>query len=1127
MIHILDYKTEKIVGTLENKEDTSLFWLDNHKQSLKDNIETFDFTMQANVKESEYVSKRNRIIISDEDGFFREFIIFEAKQYSDLTKEVYTNGSYTDLKKQKVIEPTTLDNQTISNAGQFVLSDTSYQVGIIEISGTRKIVFENYTDALNALQIIASSFNCELRFRVEVKGNRIIGRYVDFLQQVGGKNGKETELGKDLIGITRKENTDSIVTALIVLGPEKEDGTRAVVTVKDEDALQRWADKDNRHLWDIYEPQVDQDVTEERLTELGRNELNKRINSLIEYTVDAASIEHIFGYEHEKVRLGDTTRIKDTSFEPALYVEARVIEVDRSISDPSAKSYVLGDFIEYSEEDIMARFKKLQAILQQKVSSGEITAIREYVDQQDQANYEDSTHYADVVSETAKNNAVNESINYIDNQVSQVEETIERVEQEVRQREIQVYKQDTAPSGTDFIVGQLWIRTTDNAFHKWDGTKWVKFLPTMQELAEKAGLEYVNGELINKANKADTYTKTEVNNALNGKVSTTTYTTDMNGVVQNLSNLETKVSQTEKAITFLATKDELNAITGEIKSINSELSIHAGKIESAVTKTELENLTIGFRNLLRATSDSDKSFSFSGWQHVGEQVTAYGLSELSKGGLFTLSAEITKNTAGSTKIGLMLHLNKSDGTYKQYTNVNDALNALQTGKIESTFNIPVDTYTSGFIYIRHYAATDPVSTGAYAKAKLEKGSKATDWQKAPEDYEVDISSLGTKITNAESRITQTEKDITSKVSTTTYNTDVNGLKSRMESAESSITQQAGQISSKVEKTDYTGAKVVSMINQTADTVKIQAKNIDLVGQVIASHIKSLNGLNVGNGQFVVDANGNVSFKGTLNGATGTFSGKVTTTMLEVGVNGGVPSIALKDLDTGTSTFIGHSLSSNDPEGTVWFRNIAGTNVNSILPLTLKITGNLSVDGRTNFNNNGIDDVNTIYVSNWYRSEGNTGWYNETYGGGIYMTDTADVRVYNGKNFRVDGLLKAYKGADINGAVTLDTALNKLAHATLPLTNGWTHYNTVNYIGASYTKSVDGFVHLRGMVSGGAVGTVIGVLPVGCRPLRTEPIIVLTSSGFGRIDILENGYVKLVSGGTGWVSLSSVVFLAEN
>lgn len=39
---------------------------------------------------------------------------------------------------------------------------------------------------------------------------------------------------------------------------------------------------------------------------------------------------------------------------------------------------------------------------------------------------------------------------------------------------------------------------------------------------------------------------------------------------------------------------------------------------------------------------------------------------------------------------------------------------------------------------------------------------------------------------------------------------------------------------------------------------------------------------------------------------------------------------------------------------------------------------------------------TATFSNWIRTAGNTGWYNESYGGGMHMIDTSWVRVYNGK-----------------------------------------------------------------------------------------------------------------------------------
>lgn len=37
-----------------------------------------------------------------------------------------------------------------------------------------------------------------------------------------------------------------------------------------------------------------------------------------------------------------------------------------------------------------------------------------------------------------------------------------------------------------------------------------------------------------------------------------------------------------------------------------------------------------------------------------------------------------------------------------------------------------------------------------------------------------------------------------------------------------------------------------------------------------------------------------------------------------------------------------------------------------------------------------------YTSNWFRSSGSTGWYSQTYGGGIYMTDATWIRAYGNK-----------------------------------------------------------------------------------------------------------------------------------
>jgi len=47
-------------------------------------------------------------------------------------------------------------------------------------------------------------------------------------------------------------------------------------------------------------------------------------------------------------------------------------------------------------------------------------------------------------------------------------------------------------------------------------------------------------------------------------------------------------------------------------------------------------------------------------------------------------------------------------------------------------------------------------------------------------------------------------------------------------------------------------------------------------------------------------------------------------------------------------------------------------------------------------------VGDVYSNGWLRTTGVTGWYSETYGGGIYMADSTYVRTYNSKSFLCGG-----------------------------------------------------------------------------------------------------------------------------
>ncbi|WP_078430487.1 phage tail spike protein [Alkalihalobacterium alkalinitrilicum] len=851
IIHILDHLTDKIVQTLENKQNSQPFWNDNHTSNLK-NEEHFDF--QTLYDNSQHLTSRNRVIIPDEDGFFREFIVDETIKDKE-TKEVYTTASYLDLRKQKVIEPTTLEGATVNTSTDFILSGTEWKRGITEYAGIRSITFENYTDPFKALKQIASMFELELRFRIEVQGGSVVGRYVDLIKRQGEWRGKEVEVGKDLIGLKRREQAENIVSALLCLGPEREDGTQLVLTVEDEEARQRWS-RTGQHMWDIYEPQSeDQDMTEERLRSLGETELNKRINSVVQYEADQASIEHIFGYEHEKVRLGDTTRIKDTSYAPALYMEARVISVERSISDPSQKKYILGDFIEYDEEDLKANFRALQKIVAQKVSEQKLldtTYTKVQIDDKDVGVYQDGTIYTDQRSDQAETNAKDhaeqkdeevkqEAKSHADDKAREAEDNAKGYAlteaEKARLAAIQAAEQDaqnkvneartaleadiSAKADKLYVDAEIALKVAQDIYDakvaELEGSIDSKVAETTfnttitninADIAEKAGLEYVDGQLVDKANKGDVYTKIEVNNALDSKVSTTTYNTDMDGVVTRLNNAETSISSNESEIALKASQTDLDTIKGRLSTAETSITANANEIALKASQTEVNEiegrvsttestLSVHANEIASKVSQVDHD-SLTGrvstaetniTQNANEIATKASQTDVDALGTRMTNAEttITQNSNDITLKATQSDLDTVEGR------VTDAEAEIVINANEISQRVAKTTYDTKMSELDN-SISNHATRLSTAETSITQNANAIESRAT----KTEVNNLTGRVSTAETTLTQHSTEISSKASQTALNT----LTGRVSTAESNITQNANEISQRVTKTEF-------------------------------------------------------------------------------------------------------------------------------------------------------------------------------------------------------------------------------------------------------------------------------------------------------------------------------------
>lgn len=151
-------------------------------------------------------------------------------------------------------------------------------------------------------------------------------------------------------------------------------------------------------------------------------------------------------------------------------------------------------------------------------------------------------------------------------------------------------------------------------------------------------------------------------------------------------------------------------------------------------------------------------------------------------------------------------------------------------------------------------------------------------------------------------------------------------------------------------------------------------------------------------------------------------------------------------------------------------------------------------------NPGID--NSISCSNWFRSSGNTGWYNTTYYGGWYMSDTSWIRAHNGVGIYTSGQI--YSSSSIRMSNILLEHTDEINNSA----NGDIHLNYRN----------SGNVSL--CYGGGYVG--IGT------PTPSYKLDVngqMRASGFHHSSVNSDNYILLAGGG--YKTLEDFIFLNKS
>lgn len=882
MIHLLNFKGEII--DFISEDDGALFEA-KHNRQQKDKKETFDFSILSS--RAEKFRERNRVITQDSNRKYREFIITGISDDMDGITEIQTNASYLeDIGTAKPFVPGKLENMTTSQALYEALRDTGWEVSPdTEYNGLKTTTWTAHKAPYDVALQLETTYDMELDFYIELGSNKVEHRYAVLKKPKRLFKGKEIVFGKDLTGLSREIDFTEIKTALMVVGPEDDDGNTTEVIVTDDQAQEQFG-LPKRYIWDVYKPESqNSDITESKLKALGENELNKIKTASVTYEISSLDIDYL--YQHETTSIGDTIRVKDEDFNPPLYLEAEVIGEEYDLLGKESV-YTFGKVIRYSEEDLTQFFRqRLQEIreklndditnlntqLQETVENAEKYYEQKIIKQpeppenpvDDMLWYDTSNPDVAVLRRYRNGEWHNQTASDVQQLGGMTREETIYNELISTFEDLQLQHSMLQSDVYDVINSQYLVDTElkEQVQTDLDSVSVVfnqiktnldsmdKDTATIGKLIDTQAMFQDYRENLQKLNDSVQNAKISIDERL--KLLQQQYTEEkfndaMTEVAKTLPNGEWN-SETGQLLADIPNQEQLNDlkttvndyVDGEIQTLNDNLvdkintDIKATKEELSASvssvQEKVDGLEVGGRNLIPA-------FTNSKWFHYSNAIIEdYKLTFPS--GTDNLMSNIIIDIEKDTNY--VFTFNSDLGRYYLYPIIEGEqqgyIRTITEGKDVFKFNSGNATQIK--LLINSYSENFGLERNFW-NLKLEKGTVATDYTPAPEDFQNNISSISATVEEQNTELSLMKDNIDLKADKTTVTQQLGEVESRVEDNTAQLNIQSDEINSKVSTSDYT-ADQENVVNRldSAETERQQLSD-EINDRVTLTEYQNLN-----------------------------------------------------------------------------------------------------------------------------------------------------------------------------------------------------------------------------------------------------------------------------------------------
>lgn len=796
-------------------------WLLNHKEEIKETVELISAIHSQSVNGANtlvfectnHVEKLDHVLYQDEQFQWHEFIVQGITENKESISVYAEHASY-ELHSFYVKDrrPT----ETPSSHLQTLLEGTRWSVGTVE-KGEPVFVSYYYLTIYDAIAKLVENCKGELSYRITVSGNKITGRYVDILNRVGVDVGKRFTYRKDLKNVTRTILDDEIYTALVGRGRgeeigdgygrritfadlDKPDSSVGIEYVFDTNALNQWGIEHNGQLLHrIGIVEFDDIEDKEELYNATKELLEKYSSPQVNYKVEVALLNEA----HENVAIGDSVFIFDENFRgQELRLNGRIIRFEKNLVHPEESVVTIGQLI----GNLATRQAQIENFINQFRSKSKIWDRSNAFDAN---NSLEASYIKNLLQEW--NDRANASGGYTYAVEGQGQITYDRpIDQEPTQA-LQIVGGTMRIANSKLPNGDWNWRTVMNA----DGIAGQEIMA--QSITANQLRSDVGASLDLSSNQSINLVVTNVIDDLNIQDGASAYeiavSNGFNGTQEEwIESLKGADGTSVKILGTKAQESELplsSNLAGDGYIIDGNLWVWTGTAWTNVGRIQGQNGKDGIGYQLILTGDDGLVFDS----------TTDTVSRNLRAKVYINNTDVTET------------LPNTYFTWTRKSNYSSIDNEFNAQAIQNK----VLTLTSYYLQTNAtYICTMTIpSISGYLLDNNDNaltdanGNKivVTSYSLTFQQQITIIKDVAPQITTLRSDITQLAGEISLKVNQTT----VDQLTNRVATAESNITLTQNEISSKVSQTDFTGANLVSMINQTPSSVQIMAKNIALEG----------------------------------------------------------------------------------------------------------------------------------------------------------------------------------------------------------------------------------------------------------------------------------------------------------